>query len=331
MPRAVEADDPDPSGLDRVERRSHVPDSRDANVLQAARGGAADRLGQPGAPPLGEEHAVHSRGLGGPQDRAEVPRVFDSVEDDQERRLSRLAEDGLEVEDRLGRDDRDEPLMGHADRDSIEGFSRLEAEGDPHPAGAADGLGDPPVADPLDHEETLEVPVTGRQGLENGVDAADQVHSDPISVGVHAASPQERRCEGGDALGSAQGAEAVGRLRLDGHRVCGKAREGVKAPADLGQVRGEAGLLPDHGDVDIDEREALPGDESQDLSQKQRTVRTAPAFVPAREVLTHVARGRGPEQRVADRVENTVAVRVADEPAIARDADSTQHQGAPIR
>src|SRR6185503_10259674 len=125
---------------------------------------------------LREHHAVGPRRFGGAQDGAQVPRVLHAVEDDEERGVARLLEQRLEADHRLGGDDRDDPLVGDAAGHAVEGLARLEPQGHAHLAGAGDGLGDAAVADALDDEQAVEVAGPRGQGLQDGVDAANQVH-----------------------------------------------------------------------------------------------------------------------------------------------------------
>ena len=87
--RRVEADDPDPARLHGLERLHEVAAAGHAHVLEPARGGAGHGLGQARGVPLGQHHAVGARGFGGPQDGAQVPRVFDPVEDHDEGGIAR--------------------------------------------------------------------------------------------------------------------------------------------------------------------------------------------------------------------------------------------------
>ena len=66
--------------------------------------------------------------------------------------------------------------MGNAARHAVEGFARLEAQRHAELARAADGVGDPPVAQALDHEQPVEMSSARGERFEHGVDAADEVH-----------------------------------------------------------------------------------------------------------------------------------------------------------
>ena len=89
--RGVEAHHPDPARLQGLEGLHDVADAGQAHVLEGARRGAVHGLGEPGAVPIGKQHAVAARALGGAQDGAQVARVFDAVEDDEQGGIARRA------------------------------------------------------------------------------------------------------------------------------------------------------------------------------------------------------------------------------------------------
>jgi hypothetical protein len=63
----------------------------------------------------------------------------------------------------------------YAARHAVEA-SGLEAQGHSKLARAADRVGDPPIAEALDHEQAVELAAAGGERLEHGIDAADEVH-----------------------------------------------------------------------------------------------------------------------------------------------------------
>jgi hypothetical protein len=174
--RRIEADHPQPAGLHRAERLNQVAAARHPDVLEPARGGAGHGLGQPGGVPLGQHDAVRACGLGRPQDRAQVTGILDPVEDHHEGGRAGRVEELVEADEGLLRNHGDEALVRDAAGHPIEGFSRLEAQWHSELAGAADRVGDPTIAQALDHEETVEMTGAGGQRLEHRVDAADEVH-----------------------------------------------------------------------------------------------------------------------------------------------------------
>ena len=90
--------------------------------------------------------------------------------------IARPREKLVEADEGLLGHDGDEALVRDAARHAVEGLPRLEAQRDAELAGATDRVGDPPVAQALDHEEAVEMPGARGERLEHGIDAADEVH-----------------------------------------------------------------------------------------------------------------------------------------------------------
>jgi hypothetical protein len=172
----VEADHPDSSCLHGRERLHEIAAPRDPDVLEAAGGGAGHGLGQPGRVPLGKDHPVRTGRLGGPQDGPQIPGILDAIQDHDEGGIASRPEKLVEAHEGLLGHDGDEALMRDAPRHAVEGLPRLEAQGDTELAGATDRIGDPAIAQALDHEKAVEMPGAGGERLEHGIDAADEVH-----------------------------------------------------------------------------------------------------------------------------------------------------------
>ena len=148
-------------------------------MLEGARGGPVHGLREAGVVTVGEQDPVAAGRLRGAQDRAQVARVLDPVEDDEERGVASRGEQLLEGARGPRRHHRDQALVGHRARHAIEGLAGLEAQGDGQPAGPADGLGDAAVAEALGDEQAIEVPIARGEGLQHGVDSTDEVHGHP--------------------------------------------------------------------------------------------------------------------------------------------------------
>jgi hypothetical protein len=174
--RRVEPDDPDAARLHGFERLDEVAPAGHSHVLEGAGRSAGHGLGESGRVPLRQHDTVGSRGLGRPQDGPEVPGILDAVEHHDEGGLPRRVEELLEDDEGLLRHHGDEALVGNAARHAVQRFPGLEAKGNPELARAADGVGDPPVAQALDHEQSVEMTGARGQRLEHGVDAANEVH-----------------------------------------------------------------------------------------------------------------------------------------------------------
>jgi hypothetical protein len=95
--------------------------------------------------------------LGGPQHRAEIVRIFNSVEDDKKRRLTFLAgqfENIFSAVICLGRDEGNDPLMIAAGDQSVKGRQRLDMDRDVLGLGLINEISELPIG-PL-NEKTLE-------------------------------------------------------------------------------------------------------------------------------------------------------------------------------
>jgi hypothetical protein len=73
---------------------------------------------------------------------------------------------------------------------------------------------------------------------------------------------------------------------------------------------------------------ALRADEPEDPREQDGGRRAPPGRVRVGEVVAEVAERRGPEARVADRVEEDVGIAVAAQPPRAVEADATEDEGA---
>src|SRR5262249_21306852 len=109
-------------------------------------------------------------------DGPQVARVLDTVEDHDQRGRARLLQQLLHADDRLGGDHGDEPLVRDAARHPVQRLPRLEAQRDAEGAGPADRVRHATVAQPLDHEQAVEVTRARGERLQHRVDPADEVH-----------------------------------------------------------------------------------------------------------------------------------------------------------
>ena len=127
------------AGLELLEGLHQVADARDGHVLEGACGGAGHRLREPGAVALGQDDAGGPRRLGGAQDRAQVARVLDPVQDDEERGRVGGLDQVLEGQDRLLGDDGDDALVRDSARHPVKRLAHFEAQRDPEVGRAPDG------------------------------------------------------------------------------------------------------------------------------------------------------------------------------------------------
>src|SRR2546425_591376 len=135
--------------------------------------------------------------------------------------------------------------------------------------------------------------------------------------------------DGGDALATAGGSQPVRALGLDGHALRLQRQAAAERRAHLVYIRGEDGLLGDHRHVDVLHREAARVHEPRRALEEARPARVLPSRVGAREVPSHVAFARRPQQGVAQGVDRAVAVGVALQAAGVRHLHTPEHQLAP--
>src|SRR6185437_2841304 len=83
-PALVEAEDPDVSLLHLLEGADEVGDAGDANVFGGSRGGLRHRCGDGSGAALGQDDAVDSGSVSGAKQSAEIVRVLNSVEGEEE-------------------------------------------------------------------------------------------------------------------------------------------------------------------------------------------------------------------------------------------------------
>jgi hypothetical protein len=174
--RGVEADDPYPARLHGFERLHEVATPRHAHVLEPAGRSAGHGLREAGRVPFRKDDAVGPRTFGRPQDRTEVSGILDAVEDHDERGSSRRFEELFETDQGFLGHDGYEALVRDASGHAVEGLSRLEPQRDTELARPADRIGYAPIAQALDHEQTVEMTGSRGERLEHGIDATDEVH-----------------------------------------------------------------------------------------------------------------------------------------------------------
>src|SRR6185369_6375121 len=112
-----------------------------------------------------------SGGVSGADDGAEVVRVLDSVEDDDEGAGGGLVEIGVLTGGAHG----DDALVGGGAGEAVEGVTGLEADGDVGAAGEVDDLLKAGAAGALGDDDAVEGPL-GLEGFEDGVDAREDGH-----------------------------------------------------------------------------------------------------------------------------------------------------------
>src|SRR5262249_28219565 len=79
------------------------------------------------------------------------------------------------------------------------------------------------------------------------------------------------------------------------------------------------------GDVSVDDTQSLFGDQADHLAQDLAAVDAIVARVAVRKVTTDVAQTGGTEKRIAQRMDQNIAVRVRDDAAIMRNSHAAEH------
>src|ERR1043166_1989214 len=95
---STRANHPDISLLQGFDKTVQVSDFRDLNIFNGARGRFRNRVGQPHGSALWNNDAINRGTFGDTQYRSQVPRILDTVENENERRHARVFEDGISID-----------------------------------------------------------------------------------------------------------------------------------------------------------------------------------------------------------------------------------------
>ncbi len=137
---------------------------------ERASGGFRDRLAQPRRAPLRNDYPVGPSGVGGADDRAEVVRVLDAVENDHQSRALKRLEQALEIGGTRPDRHRHDALMVAARGETVERIAWFIVQGDATPAAFVGDRIEPWVlGSARDHHAVQRL--SGPQRLGHGVDA----------------------------------------------------------------------------------------------------------------------------------------------------------------
>ncbi len=132
----VQADGPHVALFQFVQRARDVGNARDRQMLRRARRSLNGGAGQSGSTALGNDDAVCARAVGSANQRAQIVRVFDAIEHDQEAVLAvALLQQGVHICVLLAAGDGDDALVRVGVGGAVELLARQEAY--LHSAGAA--------------------------------------------------------------------------------------------------------------------------------------------------------------------------------------------------
>ena len=139
-------------------------------MLERPSRGLCDDRCQPGRPTLWNEYSMHACRFSGPDNGAQIVRVFNAVENEEKWRLPLLTgqfEDLLCAVVGFGGDNGNDPLMVAPGNQPVEGRSRLNMDGNVLGLSLLHEVRELAIG-PLD-EETLERAVACTQRLTNGM------------------------------------------------------------------------------------------------------------------------------------------------------------------
>lgn len=149
----------------------------DGEVCESAGGGARDGVGEGGGAALGNDDAGGSGGERGANDGAEVVRVFDAIEENEESGRIFLCggEEVFEIEGAAGGEESDDALMVAGGCEAVEAGTIFKADRNVGGAGKANEFFDAvAVAAAGDVEAVERAP--GAQRFKDGVDAGEEGH-----------------------------------------------------------------------------------------------------------------------------------------------------------
>ena len=196
----VQTDDPQVLAFEFFERANQVDDAGNAKMLRRAGTGLYGSSAQRRGAALGKNHAVNPGAIGHAQQRAQILRVFHSVESQHETRCGRLAgsrhEEILERKKLLRVHQRDHALMRQGLRGNRKLFARLLENADASLA----ALGNQPfkarVVPLARHQNVVKAPLPGFQSLLHRVQSVENFHEVSLRPKTQRAPPWQRPEDG---------------------------------------------------------------------------------------------------------------------------------------
>jgi len=179
----VEADYPKVMGLEGFEGADEVDDAGEAEVFGGSGGGlngcGAERRGTA----LGGQDAVDAGGFGGAEEGAEVLRIFDAVEGEDQAGFC-SGEEVFDFEEFAFAHEGDNALVGGGTGEAGEGFAGLGADFDP---GGTAKIGNGSEAGVVTSAEAflgdadvIETASAGPEGLFDRMEAVENIHWSPV-------------------------------------------------------------------------------------------------------------------------------------------------------
>lgn len=168
----VQAVDPEAALLQRFQRAAEVPHAGHGEILESAGRGFGHGFGQPRRAALGHDHGGGSGGVGGAHDGAQVVRVLDAVQDNDE---PRALQDVLQFAVLDGGSQSEDTLVRADARQPVQGLAGLEANRDAALARHPDQFVDPSSGGAAGDDEAVEGPARA-QRFTHRVNSGQQAH-----------------------------------------------------------------------------------------------------------------------------------------------------------
>jgi hypothetical protein len=178
----VEADDPEVAALEVLEGADEIDDARDAQVLGGARAGFDGRRAQGRGAALGEEDAVDSGAIGNAEQSAEVLRIFDAIESEDEAGGGGVARGGggreeiFESEELLRADKSDDALVSGGVGGEGELLARLLKDADTGLAALGDEAVETIIPALAGDEDAIESAAAGLHSFLDRVQSVENFH-----------------------------------------------------------------------------------------------------------------------------------------------------------
>ncbi len=175
----VETDDPKVVLLEFFEGADEIDDAGDAEVLGCAGAGFDGGGAEWSGAALGEDDAIDSGAIGNAEQSAEVLRIFDAIESEDEAcggARSRRSKQILDGEKFLRADKRDNALVGRSFCGEGELLARLFQDPNANLATLGDEAGQTQVLALAGNQDVVKAPLAGSEGFLDRVQAVENFH-----------------------------------------------------------------------------------------------------------------------------------------------------------
>ncbi len=175
----VETDDPKVVLLEVFEGADEIDDAGDAEVLGGAGAGFDGGGAQRGGAALGEEDAIDAGAIGNAEQSAQVLRIFDAIESEDEAcggARSRRSKQILDGEKFLRADKRDNALVGGSFGSEGELLARLFQDPNANLAALGDEAGQTEILALAGNQDVVKAPLAGSEGFLDRVQAVENFH-----------------------------------------------------------------------------------------------------------------------------------------------------------